>query len=239
MSREARIVASFVELADTLITDFDVVDMLTTLASRCVELLDAAAAGILLADSSGHLRVLASSSDAVDLLELFQVQNDEGPCMDAYTTGTIVVTDDLAADSRWPKFAAESLAAGFPAVCAIPMRVRSDVIGCVNLFVVEPRQLTDDDVRLGQALSDIACIAIFQQRATQSSAAREEQLQDALNSRVVIEQAKGIIGERGDMRMDEAFARLRRYARSNNLRLADVAAGVVAATVDVNAVNSA
>ena len=158
--------------------------------------------------------------------------------MDCYRTGAIVTTADLTVDKRWPRFATESLAAGFPAVCAIPMRLRSDVIGGLNLFMSEPRPLTDDDVKVAQALSDIACIAIFQHRATQSSVVREEQLQLALDSRIVIEQAKGIIGERGDVSMNEAFVRLRRYARNNNLRLADVAVRVIAATVDINAVNS-
>jgi len=239
VSRESLVARTFVELADTLVADFDVVDLLTTLTARSVELLDAAAAGVLVADQSRRLRVMAASSDAVDLLELFQIQNDEGPCMDSFSGGAVVVVPDLATESRWPAFAAESLAAGFPSVCAVPLRLRTDIVGCLNLFMSEPRPLTVDDVKLAQALSDVACIAIFQERATRSAAVREEQLQHALNSRVVIEQAKGVIAERGHVGMDEAFMRLRRFARDNNQRLSDLAAGVVAGRVEVEAINRA
>jgi transcriptional regulator with GAF, ATPase, and Fis domain len=235
-SRESLIARTFIEIADTLVGDFDVIDMLTTLAHRSVQLLDVAAAGILLADSEGHLRVMAASSDEVELLELFQIQNDEGPCMDSFAAGTMVAAPDLTAVTPWPRFAAESLAGGFASVCAVPLRLRADTIGCVNLFMASSGGLSEGDVEIAQALTDVACIVICQNEASRSAARREEQLQQALNSRVLIEQAKGVIAERAGVAMDEAFGRLRRYARNNNLRLSDLAGAVIAGTVDVDAV---
>ena len=235
LARQALTATTFVEIVDTLVGDFDVIDVLTVLTSRCVELLDAAAAGILLADSSGLLRVIGASTEQIGLLELFQIQNDQGPCLDCYNTGTVVINANLARSSRWPQFAAESIAAGFPSVCAVPLRLKEARLGCLNLFMAEPVALTDTDVALAQALADVAAIAIVQDQTTRDAIIRQGQLQHALTSRVSIEQAKGIIAERAKVDMDNAFARLRAFARSNNRGLTDVAKSLIAGSIDIDA----
>jgi GAF domain-containing protein len=221
--REARATATFVQLIDTLVEDFDVIDLLTMLASRGVELLGATEAGILLADDAGHLRVMAASSEQIQLLELFQIQNEQGPCLDCYGTGRVVTEPDLTTSTAWPLFAAESIAAGFPSVCAVPLRLREIVLGCLNLFSDQPVALSADDLGLAQALADVASIAIIQDQAARDAAQREGRLQHALESRISIEQAKGMIAEHAHVDMDDAFHRLRTYARSNNRRLTEVA----------------
>ena len=231
--RQALTASTFVELVDTLVEDFDVIDLLTVLASRCVELLDAAAAGILLADESGHLRVMAASTEQIALLELFQVQNEQGPCLESFRTGHVVADPDLTAGSRWPLFAAESIAAGFPSVCAVPMRLREVILGCLNLFLTNPVPLSASDIQLAQALADVASIAMVQDQAARDAAIREGRLQLALNSRIVIEQAKGMLAEHGGVDMDEAFNQLRNFARSNNRRLTEVAESLAAGTLKV------
>jgi GAF domain-containing protein len=231
--RQGLAAATFVELIDTLVDDFDVIDVLTVLASRCVQLLDAAAAGILLADASGHLRVMAASTEQIALLELFQVQNQEGPCMDSFRTGEVVAASDLRDGSVWPLFAAESVAAGYPSVWAVPLRLRDVTLGCLNLFKTEPVRLSAGDVDLAQALADVASIAIMQDQAARDAADREARLQHALNSRIAIEQAKGMLAEYGGVDMDEAFTRLRRFARNHNRRLTEVAEALVAGQLKV------
>ena len=233
--RQGLAAATFVELIDTLVDDFDVIDVLTVLASRCVQLLDAAAAGILLADTSGHLRVMAASTEQIAVLELFQVQNQEGPCMDSFRTGDVVAESDLrAGGAAWPLFSAESVAAGYPSVCAVPLRLRDVTLGCLNLFMTEPVRLSAGDVDLAQALADVASIAIMQDQAARDAAEREARLQHALNSRIAIEQAKGMLAEHGGVDMDEAFSRLRRFARNHNRRLTEVAESLVAGQLKVN-----
>lgn len=224
---------TFVELIDTLVDDFDVIDMLTMLTSRSVRLLDVAAAGILLADQTGHLRVMAASTEQIALLELFQVQNEEGPCLDSFRTGEVVVNADLASGSAWPRFAAESVAAGFPSVCAVPLRLRDVILGGLNLFMTEPRGLSPSDVDLARALADVASIAIIQDQAARDAADREARLQHALNSRVAIEQAKGMLAEHAAVDMDEAFNRLRQFARNHNRRLTEVAQSLAAGHLKV------
>ena len=236
LNRQALTATTFVEIVDTLVDDFDVIEVLTVLTSRSVELLEAAAAGILLADEAGHLRVIGASTEEVGLLELFQIQNDEGPCLDCYHTGTVVFEKQLGAMSRWPQFASECVRAGFPSVCAVPLRLKDLVLGCLNLFMTEPVALSENEVALAQALADVASIAIVQDMATREAAIREGHLQHALNSRIVIEQAKGMIAERAHVDMDDAFARLRAFARNNNRGLTDVAEGLVAGTVSVDSV---
>lgn len=166
------------------------------LVERCVELLDVATAGILVADGAGRLRVVATSSEQAEHLELFQIQNDEGPCLDAYRTGETVNVGQLGPESSWPGFAAESLRAGSPAVCAVPLRHRDQLLGCLNLFRSEPIALAEDDVHLSQALAAVASITMLQDEAARAAAAHQGQLQHALDSRVAIEQAKGMIVER-------------------------------------------
>ena len=222
-SREAVATRTFVQLADTLVDDFDLIELLTVLASRCVELLDASAAGILLADDHQKLRVMAASNEQIELLELFQIQNDEGPCLDCYQNGHAVIVTDLNADARWPLFAAESIRVGFPSVCALPLKLRNQTLGCLNLFMSAPVGLRASDVALAQALADISSIAISQDASARLSALREIRLQHALDSRVIIEQAKGMIAAHAALPMDEAFARLRGFARRNNLALTQTA----------------
>ena len=238
MTREQLLARTLVELADTLVDDFDVVDLLTRLADRCVEALDTEAAGIMLAAPDGYLRVMASSSEAMRLLELFEIQAQEGPCLDAHRTGQVIVNQDLdAVDGRWPRFAPEALAAGFHAVHALPMRLRGSVVGALNLFRSDAGQMTPADIDIAQAFADVATIAILQHRAASQAQVINEQLNHALNSRVVIEQAKGMIAERLDLDMERSFATLRNHARNHNLRLADLASAVIAGTVPASSLD--
>jgi GAF domain-containing protein len=218
---------TFVELADNLVEDFDIVDVLTLLADRCVLILDAAAAGLMLANAQGELRVMASSSDTVRLVELFELQAEEGPCLDCFRSGEPVGEADLAlASARWPTLAPRAAEAGFRAVNALPMRLRGATVGSLNLFRTSRGVIDDDDLALGQAFADVATIAILQHRAAEEAQEVNRQLAGALSSRVVIEQAKGIVAASLGLEMDEAFVRLRDHARRHNLRLAVVAHAV-------------
>ncbi|WP_216208737.1 GAF and ANTAR domain-containing protein [Amycolatopsis aidingensis] len=224
-----RLIDTFVELADTLIDDFDVIDFLHLLVDRCVELLAVDAAGLLLADQHGKLQLIASSNEQARLLELFQLQNDDGPCLDAFATGTRVSDPALTrASGRWPRFATAAGDAGFAAVDALPMRLRSEVIGALNLFRARPGELTDNNLRTAQALVHVATIGLLQERSIRHQEVLTEQLQGALNSRVLIEQTKGLLAERLGVDMEGAFAALRGYARNHNLKLRDVAEAVIA-----------
>lgn len=226
------------ELADTLVADFDVVELLTLLADRCVEVLDVGEAGLMLAAPDGDLRVMASSSEAMRLLELFELTSHEGPCLDCYLTGNPVVNQDLSVtNGRWPRFSAEALAAGFHSVHALPMRLRGTVIGALNLFNFEPGEMRPVDIEAAQALADVATIAILQHRATLEAQVLNEQLHHALNSRIVIEQAKGMVAEREHLNMEQAFAALRSYARNHNLLLVDVAGAVIDGSVPASALD--
>ncbi|MFD9324786.1 ANTAR domain-containing protein [Streptomyces sp. NPDC060065] len=215
---------TFVELADNLVADFDLIDFLRLLTDRCVGLLGASAAGVLLADRDGELRVVAASDEQVRLLELFQLQNDEGPCLDCFHTGAPVAVADLgAATTRWPHFAVQARRRGFGAVQALPMRLRDEVVGALNLFRATPGPFDPAATPLAQALADVATISLLQQRSAHRSTVLNEQLQTALNSRVLIEQAKGKLAERQNIDMEQAFTALRGYARAHNRRLSDVA----------------
>ena len=238
MSRETTLAKTMVELADTLVADFDLVELLTLLADRCVEVLDVGAAGLMLVAPDGALRVIASSSEAMRVLELFELQSHEGPCLDCFRTGQPVLNQDLAeANSRWPRFAVEALTAGFRSVQALPMRLRSSVLGALNLFHIEAGEMRQDDVVAAQALADIATIAIIQHRATLDAQAVNEQLNRALNTRIVIEQAKGMLAGRNDVDMEQAFDTLRNHARIHNLRLADVARDLIDGTLTTTALD--
>ena len=228
MRREELLTRTLVELADTLVDDFDVVELLTLLANRCVEVLDVAAAGLMLATPQGDLRVVASSSDEMRLVELFELQSEQGPCPDCFRTGELAVNDDLTADGeRWPLFRPVALKAGFKSVHAVPMRLRGVTIGALNLFRAEVGTLEEADLAAAQALADVATIGILQHRAALQAHVVVDQLNHALNSRIVIEQAKGIVAERAALDMDGAFSWLRSHARSHNLRLIDVAQSVI------------
>ena len=223
--------ATFVELTDTMVADFDVIDFLHVLTDRSVQLLDVAAAGLLLADRRGELRVVAASSEAARLLELFQLQNDQGPCLDCFRAGQPVDAPDLAAAARrWPRFAVAARQAGFAAVQALPMRLRTQVIGALNLFRATPGAFDPAGIRIGQALADVATISLLHERSMRHSDTLNEQLQVALNSRVVIEQAKGKLAERLGLDMAQAFSLLRNHARSSNQRLSDLAQAFIDGT---------
>jgi len=222
---------AFVELTDTMVADFDVIDFLHVLTDRSVQLLDVSAAGLLLADPRGELRVVAASSEAARLLELFQLQNDQGPCLDCFRTGRPVAAGDLAAAAaRWPRFAPAAQRAGFTAVQALPMRLREQVIGALNLFRADRGAFAPASVRVGQALADVATISLLHERGMRHSDILNEQLQAALNSRVIIEQAKGKLAERLGVDMDQAFALLRDRARASNRRLSDLARAFIDGT---------
>jgi hypothetical protein len=224
MNREQRLAETFVELADTLVDDFDVIDFLQVLAARCVELLDVGAAGIVLADQGGSLMTVAASDERARLLELFEVQNDEGPCHDCYRLGAAVVNVDLdGMRERWPQFTPQAIAAGFRSANALPLRLRSQVIGSLNLFHADTGGLDGIRLRLAQALADAATIGILQQRGIRHREVVAAQLQAALTSRIIIEQAKGVLAERLQISTDEAFTVLRSAARTRNRLLCDLA----------------
>lgn len=236
MTREGSVIRSLVEMADTLVDDFDVVDMLTRLADRCVTVLGVSAAGVMLASPAGDLRLVASSSEAMRILELFELQAQEGPCLDAFRTGERVEHEDLHAGSgRWPRFSLVAAEAGFQSVFALPLRLRERTVGALNLFSYEPTPMDKDDVLVVQAFADLAAISVVQHRAANETQLINEQLAQALTSRILIEQAKGVIFERVGVDMAEAFRLLRRYARDHNLHLSAVAQGAIDGTLDPRA----
>ncbi|GAA0943372.1 GAF and ANTAR domain-containing protein [Virgisporangium aurantiacum] len=220
-----RLAKTFVEVSDTLVDEFDLIDFLHTLTVRTVDLVGATAAGLLLADQRGRLEFMAASDENTRLLELFQVQSSEGPCLDAFRTAAPVVNADLStATARWPQFAPRATAAGFRSVHAFPLRLRNEVIGALNVFGTDSSSALDTtDVPVVQALADVATIALLQERTIRRGEVLSEQLQGALNSRIAIEQAKGAIAQANDVSVDEAFTLLRDYARRNNRRLSEVA----------------
>ena len=228
---EQLLAKTFVELADNLVADFDLIDFLRLLTDRCVGVLGVSAAGVLLADRDGELRVMAASNEQARLLELFQLQNDEGPCLECFHSGVPVTVPNLATEvERWPRFVAQAQHSGLTAVQALPMRLRDEVVGALNLFSTDPAPFDPAAMPLGQALADVATISVLQQRSTQLSTLLNEQLQNALNSRVLLEQAKGKLAERLDIDMEQAFTALRGYARSHHLRLSDLALAFVNGT---------
>jgi transcriptional regulator with GAF, ATPase, and Fis domain len=230
--RERDVIASFVTLATSLADGFDVVDLLAGLTDDCARLLNIASAGLLLANGRGVLHLLAASSEEAHTLELFQLQRAEGPCLDCYHTGVPVSVADLTDEAgRWPNFVAAATSAGFASVHAVPMRLRDTVLGALNLFSTQVGPLSDDDLALAQALAHVASVALVQERAAADKDLIVSQLNTALSSRVVIEQSKGVLAQTGGLDMNEAFAALRRYSRDHNQRLSDVAAAVIAQSV--------
>ena len=228
MNTERRITQVFVELADTLVDEFDALDFLHTLTERSVELLNADAAGVILSDQHGRLQVAASTSNQAQVLELFGLQSAEGPCLDCLNTGLMIANVDLAqAETRWPRFTEASLRAGYRSTHAIPLRLRDHVIGAMNLFCLNQSTLREEDLALAQALADVAAIGLLQERAVRESQLIAEQLQTALNSRVIIEQAKGVLLARSGISIDDAFQLMRAHSRRNNQRLSDVAIAVI------------
>lgn len=228
MTRELRLARVFVELADTLVAEFDVIDFLHTLADRSVELLGAEAAGLMVADQRGNLQLIASSAESARLLEVFELQNSEGPCLDCFRTGEQLVNlDDETMQARWPSFWAETNQLGFGSAHALPMRLREEVIGAINLFGSAGASLSEQDIAVGQAMADVATIGLLQERSVRQKEVLAEQLQTALNNRVLIEQAKGVLAERAQVPIDTAFTMMRAHARAHNRTLSTVAIDLV------------
>lgn len=234
-TRDQRLATTFVSLADTLVADFDVLDFLGLLTERAVELLDVDAAGVILADQRGGWRPAASSSEHADLVEVFAAQTRQGPCLDCVHSGQVIASSDLTADAdRWPQFAEFAVDAGFRAACAVPMRLRDDIIGALTLLKTQPGGVDGASVDLGQALADVATIGILQQRAVSREEIVSEQLQATLHRRTVIEQAKGVLAEHGNLDMHEAYTLLRGYARSRGRRMSDVARDLADQALDAD-----
>jgi len=227
-ARETRLAQAFVILADTLVAGYDLVELMHYLVDTTVELLDAADAGLLLDDGRGRLDVLASTSERTDLLEVLQVRTGRGPCWDCFNSGQPGSIPDLALEAeRWPEFAPLAMQQGFRSVHAVPLRLRHQTIGALNMFRTETGELAEQDRLTAQALADVATIGVLQERAVRDGAGVDERLQFALNSRVVIEQAKGVLAQHGELDMDQAFVMLRGYARRNNLPLTQVGQSVI------------
>ncbi|WP_331445243.1 MULTISPECIES: GAF and ANTAR domain-containing protein [Streptomyces] len=230
MGREQRLAEVFVELADSLIDDFDVIEFLQGLSARCVELLEISAAGIMLGDEHGELHTIAASDENTHLLELFAIQHDQGPCVDTFRGGgqrTNIDLTDPKATAAFPHFAQQARRNGFAVTHALPLRLRTRMVGALNLFHTESGSLTPENIALAQALADIATIAVLQQRTLEQTYIERDQLQAALTSRIVIEQAKGILAERWNTSLDDAFDRFRSYARNNGLRMSDLARQII------------
>jgi len=228
MARESLLIATLVELADNLVDNYDVIDVLTVLSDRCVETIDVDAAGVMLGSPAGELQFVASSSESMRVLELFQIQADEGPCVDCFRSGDAIVNYNLREDdNRWPNFTPRALAQGFLSVHSLPMRLRGRAIGALNLFRTHQGPMGVDDVAAAQGLADVATIAILQHQSSLNATALNDQLSNALNSRIIIEQAKGMISQATVGDMDQAFGRLRAHARNHNEGLTGVATRVV------------
>ncbi len=229
-----RVADTFVEFADTLVEEFDLIEFLHMVTSTAADLAGSSAAGLLLTDAHGQLQFMAASDERTELLELFQIQMAEGPCLDCFRQGAAVVNADLRdAYDRWPRFAPQAVAIGFRSVHAFPLRLRREVIGALNLFSVDVGSIDSVDARTVQALADVATIGLLQERAVQRGEVLAEQLQGALNSRIVIEQAKGAIAQAHGCTIDEAFIVLRTYCRNNGLKLSAVAREVVTTPTSV------
>jgi GAF domain-containing protein len=236
MTRESDVVHTLVDIADTLVDDYDVVDMLTGLADRCVSVLGVSAAGVMLAAPAGDLNLVASSSEAMRLLELFELQAEEGPCLDAFRTGDPVEHQNLeAGGGRWPSFSAAALQAGFQSALALPLRLRKLTLGALNLLRAAREPMTEADLIVARAFADLAALSIVQHRASVDAQRLNEQLSVALTSRIVIEQAKGVISERVGVDLAEAFSRLRAFARGSNRHLTDVAQAAIDGRLDPRA----
>ena len=234
MDSPQRLARVFVELADTLVDEFDVVDLLQMLTERSVELLGADASGLMLADQRGALQLMAWTVERARLLELLELQIQEGPCRDCYLTGQAITNVDLAeAVEQWPVFTPAAVEAGFGATHALPMRLRGQVIGVLNLFTEDPAHLSEDDIAIGQAMADVATIGLLHERTLHEQTIVSEQLQSALQSRILVEQAKGVLAARADISVNDAFTRMRTHARNHGLNLTAVASAVVDGLIDV------
>lgn len=234
-TREPLVIDTFLSLTDTLVHDFDAIDMLTMLTERSVDLLEVTAAGVILANGQHGLSVAAASTEATRLLELFAVAIDSGPCIEAVRTGETVLSGNLASPeslNRWPRYTSQALDSGFHATHAVPMRLRDDVVGVLTLLHTDRSLLDDDDLRLSRALADAATIGLLHERALRRAETLQEQLQGALTSRIIIEQAKGVLAAHGGISPEAAFAALRGHARRHGTRLTPLAREIVEQGID-------
>jgi transcriptional regulator with GAF, ATPase, and Fis domain len=225
--RERLLARAFVRLADTLANEFDIVEFLQSLSADSVEIIGVEAASVMLADTRGGLRLVASSEERMRLLELFEIQCAQGPCLDAFGTGHAVQASAAESRQRWPVFAPRASEAGFRVLCAVPMRAHADIIGALNLFRGSDQSFSDADLEIARAMAQVATIALIQERAIRERSLLAEQMQAALRSRIVIEQAKGMLAEHLSTTVDQAFQLLNNYARNHNRRLTEVARDVV------------
>ncbi|GHD41871.1 ANTAR domain-containing protein [Mycetocola manganoxydans] len=234
-TREGQLVDAFATLADTLVADYDAVELLQTLVENCRDILDISAAGILLADLDGELDVVASTSEASRLVEVMQLGAQAGPCIECFSTGDPVSLPDIReAPDKWARFRDGAAAQGFKSVYALPLRLRETTIGALNLLRTEAGELNERDVRAAQALADVATIGILHARSLRESDAVRDQLQRALNSRVVIEQAKGVLSQTQNVTTDDAFGMMRQYARNHGMLLSNVAEQLVRRTLTIS-----
>jgi GAF domain-containing protein len=233
-TREQQVIQTFVALADSLVGDFDADELLHVLAERCVEVLDVDAAGVMVAMRQGELRAVAATSREMRQLEIFEVAASEGPSYAAYASGAPVVEHDLAAaEGRWPQFTARARDLGFVAAHGFPLRLRERTIGALNLFQSAGRsRLGPPDVAVAQGFADVAAISLIQAELTHQSGTTVAQLERALATRVLIEQAKGVLAERLELTPQQAFQRLRKHARDRNRKVRDVAADVLDGRLD-------
>ncbi len=235
--REEWLADTLVMLADTLVTEFDVVEFLSSLCERMAQLLDAAEVGLMMAAPRGQLQVMAATTERMRMTDLFELQSNEGPCLDCFQSGIAVLNvslDDPEVATRWPRFTPMARATGFRMVHAVPMQLRDHVIGAVNVCHSSRVRISDHDAHLAQALADAATIGVLQERAIDQGTVLAEQLQHALDTRVVIEQAKGVVAERANVDMSTAFEMLRSHARDHRVRLAVVAGSVIDRTLSVD-----
>jgi GAF domain-containing protein len=223
LSRDARLSAAFVKLADTLVDDYDVVDLLDTLVHECTILVDSDAGGLLIADTDGWLQLIASTNEEAEFVEIIQLNAGEGPCVEAFKTGKGVTIPDMSQEDRWPAFRDAATKQGFRSMHAFPMRLRGHTIGAMGLFSATTGELSESDLAVAQSLADVATIGILQERSLRDSTLVADQLQRALDSRVIIEQAKGVIAAQTGADMHTAFTIVRDYARHNQLKLSTVA----------------
>jgi GAF domain-containing protein len=235
LTREEKLLNTFSILADTLVADYDVIELLQTLVDACLELLDTGAAGILLADGGGELEVMASTSEASRLVEMMQLAAEAGPCIESYTTGQVVAVPDIAeVPEEWSRFRDSALDQGFRSIHAIPMRLRDSTIGTLNLLRETTGELPGQDAAAAKAFADVATIGILHERTVRERETLAGQLQTALNRRVIIEQAKGFIAHTHGIPVEDAFALIRKYSRTNNIPLSQVAAQIIDFTLELD-----
>ncbi|MCS5721034.1 GAF and ANTAR domain-containing protein [Herbiconiux sp. CPCC 203407] len=235
LSRDARLSAAFVKVADTLVDDYDVVDLLDTLVQVCTDLVDSDAGGLLITDPDGWLQLIASTNEEAEFVEVIQLNAGEGPCVESFKTGEGVTIPDISEEDRWPAFCAAALQQGFQSMHAFPLRLRGQTIGAMGLLSNTTGELSESNLAVAQALADVATIGILQERPLRDTTLVTDQLQRALDSRVIIEQAKGVIAAQTGANLHTAFAILRDYARSNHLNLSTVAEEVAERTLTLPA----